>query len=200
MSRMSPRPASGPSLLTTASTMQPSVMLVGSMPADLISFQVDHTPSRSWMKPCARMRLPNVCAPRTLPPPSPPRLFFSCVATRSARPARMHASQTEPRSTSSRDSSIASSMAIVLSRSATLEERWTFFSKVERVTWLGFTPQARISSTRPHTSSRPALTAASISSLNVTALGTSPPDRIARIADRARGRSPLLRYALIMML
>mmetsp|Transcript_119390 Transcript_119390/g.315637 ORF Transcript_119390/g.315637 Transcript_119390/m.315637 type:complete len:222 (-) Transcript_119390:148-813(-) len=208
ISRISRWPASGPSLLTSASTMQPVVTEVGVMPCERISAHVLRTPSKSPTYPRARMMLPYVWAPRTRAPPSPPRRSRS-LCTRSARPARTAASQAEKSSTSSIWSPMLPvkppiwspmrfSTAMVRSTSAAQDEDWMFLRRIEHVTWLGCRPHASISSIAiQSSSSRPLLRLASMSSLKVTTFGGSPAARIASMVARAGCTFPPLRYALM---
>mmetsp|Transcript_1412 Transcript_1412/g.4575 ORF Transcript_1412/g.4575 Transcript_1412/m.4575 type:complete len:258 (-) Transcript_1412:707-1480(-) len=146
--------------------------------------------------------LPKVCAPST----RMPRLLrcrCNCCAKRSPRFARMQASQTELRSTSSmQSSSMLPTKAIVRSMSAGLALRWMLLSRIDKVTLLGCTPQAFISSMRTQTPSLFVLIVASISSLKVTALGAKPPpiDRIFSMTARACLTCPCCKCFLMIVL
>mmetsp|Transcript_117427 Transcript_117427/g.365709 ORF Transcript_117427/g.365709 Transcript_117427/m.365709 type:complete len:292 (-) Transcript_117427:1241-2116(-) len=181
--------------------MQPMVMLVGTILRARISFHVSQAPSRSFRKPYARMTLPKVCAP-LIWMPRLLRCRSSCLARRSARLARMHASQTELSSTSSIESSSSLTKVMVRSTSAALEERWMLLSRMEHVTLVGCRPHAFISSMRTQTPSLLVLMVASISSLKVTELGAKlpPAERIVSMTARARWKCPCCRCFLMMVL
>mmetsp|Transcript_107372 Transcript_107372/g.269307 ORF Transcript_107372/g.269307 Transcript_107372/m.269307 type:complete len:207 (+) Transcript_107372:106-726(+) len=189
ISWISARPASGSPLLVTASTMQPKVMQVGVIRRDFISCHITHTPSRSFRKPYARIKLPYVCAALTCTP-----LALRCRsrwrARRSERLVRMQASQIELSNTSSIATSTLSTILRARSMSLGCDLCWTLFSKMEQVMLFGLRPHASISSTTSHMAAPPFAAAASISSLKVTELGAKPEDRIVCTNARARPTSP----------
>mmetsp|Transcript_36989 Transcript_36989/g.84045 ORF Transcript_36989/g.84045 Transcript_36989/m.84045 type:complete len:217 (-) Transcript_36989:548-1198(-) len=194
--------ASGFPLDARASTMQPMVVLVGMTLRDRISFQAVQAPETSPRKPCARMRLPKVCAPITATVVAPPRMRLKARLSESARPARMHASHTELTSTSSIGSSRDSMSAKARSTSPGAEDCCTPFRRMEQVTPFGLRPQAFISSTKSHAGFVPVRIAASMNSLNVTQLGAKLPPAvlIVSMAARAARKSPRCKCFLIMVL
>merc|ERR1719199_2068951 len=84
------------------------------------------------------------------------------------------------------------------------ELRLRLFSKIETVTWFGFTSATFISSTRSHICLRwllpPLLTTALINSLKVTRFGCNPSWAISIIKHRALSNPPVCRWALISVL
>mmetsp|Transcript_66627 Transcript_66627/g.177454 ORF Transcript_66627/g.177454 Transcript_66627/m.177454 type:complete len:604 (-) Transcript_66627:216-2027(-) len=147
------------------------------------------------------MTLPKVWAPLIWMP----RLLRwrrSWAPRRSARQARMHASQTELSRTSSMASSSSPTKARVRSTSEALEFRCTAFSRIEPVTVVGCRPQALISSMSIQTPSLLLLIVASMSSLKVTELGAKlpPAERIVSMTARARSKCPCCRCFLMMVL
>mmetsp|Transcript_71290 Transcript_71290/g.199945 ORF Transcript_71290/g.199945 Transcript_71290/m.199945 type:complete len:322 (-) Transcript_71290:770-1735(-) len=191
-------------LLTTASTMQPRVMLVGRMWRLRISVQHRHTPLMSFACPYALIRLPKVWEPFTAKP-SVLRNCFNFSASRSGLPILTQASTTDDSKTSSMGSSMSVMRSIVSTISASFDQAFKLFSKIEQVTWLGFTPAAFISRTILQISARcaadePRATRPLTSSLNVTRFGCKPAARISSISERAFLKLSPWRWALIRVL
>mmetsp|Transcript_24692 Transcript_24692/g.54960 ORF Transcript_24692/g.54960 Transcript_24692/m.54960 type:complete len:249 (+) Transcript_24692:1145-1891(+) len=200
---MSSYPPSVSPLWTTASTMQPKVMLVGRIWRLLISPQQLQTPATSLAKPYALMRLPNVCDPQifTL---SLACSSFSFIERNSGLPMRTQASTTEERRTSSIGSSMERMSPIVFSTSSGADLTSNALRRIEQVTWFGLIPTACISSMMPQIffwpPAPPFPTKALTSSLNVTRFGCRPAAAISSMRARAFSKLPLWRWALIIVL
>merc|ERR1719327_96633 len=128
-------------------------------------------PAMSFVYPYALMRLPYVREP-LMATGEELCNCFNCDSNKSGLPMRTQASTTEESVTSSIGSSMFLIKAIVFTMSACPEWYPKPFSKMEIVTWFGFTSADCISSTMSHISLRwppcPLLTTALMNSLKVT--------------------------------